>query len=223
MGLGLPEAYTGFRGRHLGETIWVTGSGATLDHVPKRFWAGKTVVCTNRSGEAIGLDDFYSVTHYHLDAHILADARPDLPVIVPMVEQGIGYPAKTRPDQPNVYFVETNPQMYSQFDTAEYWPTNTDHLVCGPTSLHMAMHFAAYLGASTIILVGADCGLIDDRDAVEGYAPGDPKPLAVWEEQLPKVARKLRSMGVGVMSLNPFVNLALEGHRFRGPTVSINC
>jgi hypothetical protein len=44
----------------------------------------------------------------------------------------------------------------------------------------------------------------------------------VWEQQLPKVARKLRSMGVGVVSLNPFVNLALEGHTFRGPTVTIN-
>jgi hypothetical protein len=121
-----------------------------------------------------------------------------------------------------VFFVETNPQMYSSFDTAEHWPTHDDHLVCGPTSLHMGMHFAVYLGARFIVLVGADCGTLDDRDAVEGYAPGDPKPLAVWEEQLPKVARKLRSMGVGVMSLNPFVNLALEGHRFRGPTVTIN-
>jgi hypothetical protein len=86
----------------------------------------------------------------------------------------------------------------------------------------MGMHFAAYLGARFIVLAGADCGVLDDRDAVDGYAPGDPKPFPVWEQQLPKVARKLRSMGVGVVSLNPFVNLALEGHRFRGPSVTIN-
>ena len=221
MGL-MADRYTDFKRRHAGETIYVVGSGATLDYVPRGFFDGKTVVCINRSGEALGLDEFYSVTHYHLDAHILADARPDLPVIVPMVEQGIGYPAKTRPDQPNVFFVETNPQMYSQFDTAEHWPTHDDHLVCGPTSLHMGMHFAAYLGARFIVLAGADCGVLDDRDAVDGYAPGDPKPYPVWEQQLPKVARKLRSMGVGVVSLNPFVNLALEGHTFRGPTVTIN-
>jgi hypothetical protein len=140
-----------------------------------------------------------------------------------MIEQGIGYPAKTRPTQANVFFVETNPQMYSAFDTAEHWPTHNDHLVCGPTSLHMGMHFAAYLGAKFIILAGADCGILDERDAIEGYAPGDPKPYPVWEQQLPKVAKKLRSMGVGVMSLNPFVNLTLEGHSFRSPSVSINC
>jgi hypothetical protein len=113
--------------------------------------------------------------------------------------------------------------MYSAFDTAEHWPTHDDHLVCGPTSLHMGMHFAAYLGAKFIILAGADCGILDERDAIEGYAPGDPKPYPVWEQQLPKVAKKLRSMGVGVMSLNPFVNLTLEGHSFRSPSVSINC
>jgi hypothetical protein len=87
----------------------------------------------------------------------------------------------------------------------------------------MGMHFAAYLGAKFIILAGADCGILDERDAIEGYAPGDPKPYPVWEQQLPKVAKKLRSMGVGVMSLNPFVNLTLEGHSFRSPSVSINC
>jgi hypothetical protein len=214
--------YTDFRRQQWGATIYVVGSGATLNHLPAGFLEDKIVVCINRSGEALGLDDFYSVTHYHHDAHILADARPDLPVIVPMVEQGIGTPAKTRPTQPNVFFVETNQQMYSAFNAEEHWPTNEDHLVCGPTSLHMGMHFAAYLGAWFIVLVGADCGVLDDRDAVDGYAPGDPKPFAVWEEQLPKVSRKIRSMGVGVVSLNPFVSLALEGHRFRSPTVTIN-
>jgi hypothetical protein len=154
----MAEQYTDFKRRHAGETIYVVGSGATLDHVPHGFFDGKIVVCINRAGEALGLDEFYSVTHYHLDAHILADARPDLPVIVPMVEQGIGYPAKTRPTQLNVFFVETNPQMYSAFDCAEHWPTHDDHLVCGPTSLHMGMHFAAYLGARFIVLAGADCG-----------------------------------------------------------------
>jgi hypothetical protein len=218
----MAEQYTDFRRRHAGETIYVVGSGATLDHVPHGFFDDKITVCINRAGEALGLKEFYSVTHYHLDAHILADARPDLPVIVPMVEQGIGYPALTRPTQVNVFFVQTNPQMYSAFDCAEHWPTHDDHLVCGPTSLHMGMHFAAYLGARFIVLAGADCGTLDDRDAVDGYAPGDPKPFTVWEQQLPKVAKKLRQMGVGVMSLNPFVNLALEGHRFRGPSVTIN-
>jgi hypothetical protein len=146
----MAERYTDFKRRHAGETIYVVGSGATLDYVPRGFFDGKTVVCINRAGEALGLDEFYSVTHYHLDAHILADARPDLPVIVPMVEQGIGYPAKTRPTQANVFFVETNPQMYSAFDTAEHWPTHDDHLVCGPTSLHMGMHFAAYWGRGSL-------------------------------------------------------------------------
>jgi hypothetical protein len=41
--------------------------------------------------------------------------------------------------------------------------------------------------------------------------------MPVWAEHLPKVANQLRAEGVSVMSLNPFVNFALEGHRYDGP------
>jgi hypothetical protein len=83
------------------------------------------------------------------------------------------------------------------------------------------MHFAQYLGARHIILAGADCGTLDDASNFTGYAPGD-NPMNVWESSLRDVANQLRSEGVSVMSLNPFVNFAIEGHKFRGPSASIN-
>lgn len=46
--------------------------------------------------------------------------------------------------------------------------------------------------------------------------------MSVWERTLGEVANQLRSEGVSVMSLNPFVNFALEGHTFHGPNVHIN-
>lgn len=220
MGL-TPDSYTSFHKSRPGSTVYVLGSGSSLDHVPIKFFDDKIVVAINRVGETLRLREYYSVTHYHLDAHIIADNRPDLPVIAPLIDQGLGHLAPVRPTQSNVYFVETSAQMYSAFDCAEHWPLHTDHLVCGPTSLHMGMHFAAYLGASYIILGGADCGTLDSSPNLGGYSVGD-NPFSVWDEQLPKVARKLRSMGVTVMSLNPFVNFGLEGHQYRSPSVSIN-
>lgn len=210
-----------YRGRHSGQTAWVLGSGASLNHVPRGFWDGKLVVCTNFVGSRLGLDDYYSVTHYHCDAALLAASRPDLPVITPVVDQGGPAAIPEPPQAPCVYFAETASQQYSSFNAEQHWPTDPDHLVVGPTSLHMTMHFAAYLGAAHIVLAGADCGRLDDEINFSTYAPGT-FPLDVWESSLRQVAARLRRDGVSVMSLNPFANFALEGHAFRGPTVSIN-
>jgi hypothetical protein len=80
------------------------------------------------------------------------------------------------------------------------------------------MHLAAHLGASTIILVGADCGQIDGKDRVNDYQVQGGHTL--WQlydghHQLMKQYLEKR-YGVKVHSLNPFINLNLEGHRFQG-------
>jgi hypothetical protein len=85
----------------------------------------------------------------------------------------------------------------------------------------MTMHFAAYLGAAHIVLVGADCGLLDNSSNFAGYGIGD-NPFDVWQRTLTGVADQIRATGTSVHSLNPFVNFALEGHSFHGPTVNIN-
>ena len=221
MGLTLPTDVTGFRGSRKGETAWVLGSGASLNFVPRWFWSDRLIVATNFVGTRLGLDEFYAVTHYHVDAAIIAEQRPDVPIIAPRIDQGGIAAIPLPPTAPNIYYINTGHQAYSQFDCAEFWPREPDTLVVGPTSLHMTMHFAQYLGAQHLILVGADCGTLDGASNFTGYAPGD-NPMSVWESSLRDVANHLRSEGVSVMSLNPFVNFGLEGHKFRGPTSTVN-
>ena len=223
LGLTLPESRQGFRGALRGMTVWVLGSGASLDYIPRDFWSDKYTVCVNYVGLRLGLERYYTVTHYHRDAMIVADERPDLPVIAPQADLGAGGPeaADREPTQPNIYRFPTNPQMFGAFDPDRHWPTDPDALVAGPTSLHMTMHFAAYLGAAHIVLVGADCGTLGHRSNFDGYRPGD-NPFPVWQATLTGVADQIRATGVSVHSLNPFVNFALEGVPFRGPTVQIN-
>ncbi|CAB5217050.1 hypothetical protein UFOVP199_37 [uncultured Caudovirales phage] len=224
MGLTLlPESPVGFKDSRKGETIWVLGSGASLNHISRDFFFDKTCVCVNNVGITLNLPEFYTVTHYHRDAIRVATQRPDLPVIAPVADLGAGGPEESdrEPWQRNVYRFATNPQMFGAFDAQTHWPTDPDALVAGPTSLHMTMHFAAYLGAAHIVLVGADCGLLGDESNFAGYTPGD-NPMEVWQRTLPGVANKIRAAGVSVHSLNPFVNFALEGVPFRSPRVSIN-
>lgn len=225
MGLGpLPANHDGrLRDAHKGETIWVIGSGPSLDYIDRGFFADKTCVCVNNVGWRLELDSFYTVTHYWLDAVNVAEARPDTTVICSTVDLGEGTREESNryADLPNIRRFDTLPQQFDRFDPEAHWPEEPDRLIVGPTSLHMTMHFAHYLGAASIVLVGADCGRIDDATNFEGYAVGD-NPFATWAEFLPRVANAIRARGTNVYSLNPFVNFALEGHHYGGPFCIIN-
>lgn len=213
-----------FAGIHSGETVWVLGSGASLDRVSPLMFAGQTVVATNFAGTTAGLERFYSVAHHHSDADRIAALRPDLLVFTPDIEQ---LPPEdrspARASAPNVRFVPTTDQHYSRFDPEAHWPTDDDRLVVGPTSLHMSMHLAAYMGAANIILVGADCGAFDNASRIADYPdPNGHLHYGLWTRSLEAMARRLRILGVGVHSLNPWVTPRLEGHRYETEGLTIN-
>ena len=213
----------GFKGIHRGETLWVLASGASLDYIDPAFFDDKTCVCVNKVGLTLGLREFYTVTHYWLDAIIVGEKHPGLPIITTrdcLVTTGPEV-APYEPTDANIYKFATGPQMYGAFDPDLHWPEDPDALVVGPTGLHMTMHFAQYLGAATIILVGADCGHLGGKSNFTGYAVGD-NPMGVWQRTLPGVADQIRKRGTAVHSLNPFVNFALEGTSFHSPALTIN-
>lgn len=222
MGLTARPDRVQFKDFHKGEVIYVIGSGATLNYIDPRLLTGQTVVTTNHIGVELGLEHFYCVSHYHIDANIIAASHPDVPIIVPEVDQGGTQLAATAPDHPNVWAFPTNQQQYGNFHPEVHWPEEPDSLVVGPTSLHMTMHFAHYLGASVILLLGADCGTIDGEENRTGHDRGIGSPWGVWANALPLVADRLRRMGTAVHSVNPWVNPSLEGHSYWSPTTTVN-
>ena len=52
------------RNRHDGETIWVLGSGPSLNFLDPTFFAGKIAVSTNYSAKTLGFKPQYAFTHY---------------------------------------------------------------------------------------------------------------------------------------------------------------
>ena len=219
----LPQDYREFKDSRRGETAWVIASGSSVDHINPAFFNDKLCVCVNFAGMKLGLTNFYSVTHYWLDAIVLSEHLPELPIITPHNDLGGCNLSAVTPTGANVYRVPTGPQRFSAFDVNTDWPHDPDAFVAGPTSLHMTMHFAAYLVGSggSIVLVGADCGTLDGASNFAGYTSGD-NPFAVWAHHLPIVADRLRSTGVAVHSLNPWVNPSLEGHVYRSPITGVN-
>lgn len=211
-------------GRHPGCDVWVLASGPTAGFVSREFFRGKVVVGVNQAAARHGLFDVdctvYTYSHYHCDVLPLAEQHPGHVFVACEGDQG--FPGSPKRRLPNIIYHPHQPTEYD-FDVERAWPP-AGGLIVGSTSTHGAMHLACHLGASSVILIGADCGLLDGKANEDGHVSGnlataDPMPwLGRWNHHLSLVADRLRSeYGCGIHSLNPWVNLNLEGHEFTGP------
>lgn len=210
-------------GRHRGSDVWVLASGPTAGFVSRDFFRGKVVVGVNQAADRHGLFDVdctvYTYSHYHCDVVPFARQRPGHVFVACEGDQG--FPGSPEVLLPNVIYHPHHPTQYD-FDVERAWPP-PGGLIVGSTSTHGAMHLACHLGASSVILVGADCGTLDGAANEPGHVSGnldvpDPMPwLARWNSHLEAVAARLRvEYQCSIHSLNPWVNLNLEGHGFRG-------
>ena len=198
--------------------IYVVGSGPTLDYIDPQFFAGETVIAVNEVGVRLGLynsrANLHTFSHYHQETFALAEMYPKHKFHTTMGDRGFaGFPSE---EHKNVKFYKHYGTTFD-FDPTRKWPDGG--ILVGSTGVHGAMHLACLMGAKDIILVGVDCGLLDGKanhaDYVSGnLAEGDVLGwLARWDDHLRAVKEVLtEEYGVRIYSLNPFVNLNLEGH-----------
>jgi len=204
--------------RHVGDTAWVFGSGATIDYLSPEFFKDKLIVSTNTSAFEFGVKPHYIFTHHHQS---LSDLIPVMTETV-FVMNRFDYPGREEYPgaEPNVIIhnPKTEKNSHDRFDPYNAdRPAHAHQLVFGSTSVHGAMHLAAYVGAKNIVLVGVDCGKLDDKVNFETYPYTTQRPFEVWSRHLALMRDWLRdTYGVNTYSLNPFVNLHLEGHSFGG-------
>jgi hypothetical protein len=206
---------------HDGETIFVFGSGATLNYLAPSFFDDKICVATNFCGSVFGLSKYYVFSHYHFDSVSEAQHNETVVVFTPLREHGTD--AEFTGFMPKIVtFPTTTGRPGSSFNpSGKDWPTLDNSLIIGSSSIHGSMHLAAYMGAKFIVLVGADCGELGGAERVEGYVKGD-IPWALYEQHLRDMKQRLFDVyGCQVYSLNPFINYSLEGTQYRG-AASIN-
>ena len=205
------------RNRDYGETIWVLGSGPSLNFVDPTFFAGKITVSTNYSAKTIGVKPDYGFSHYH---PVAREIMTDTGTVVTLAKDTLSQKAWDGEQPENLVLAEQD----SYHPPGASWnpltthPPRKDSLAYGSSSLHGAMHLAGWLGAKSIILVGADCGTIDGQHRVAGYPDGD-KHWALYNQHHKLMKTWLHEQyGTETYSLNPFINLNLEGHKFTGAT-----
>jgi len=204
-----------FRNKHAGSTIWVLGSGATLSYVSPGFFDDKIVISTNFAGKIAGIKAQYAFSHYHQDsADILnySDWLFTLRCDTNSQKEWVGEVPE------GVVFVEQDSYAPpgASWNPLTTHPPNENSLAYGSSSIHGAMHLAAWLGASFVVLVGADCGFLDGADRIADYPVGH-SPWVLYNQHH-KLMKDwlLKKYGVRVYSLNPFINFNLEGHKFQG-------
>ena len=199
---------------HYGETIWVLGSGPSLNFLEPHFFDDKTTVSTNLSAHTLGFVPDYVFSHYHHEARKMEASI----AVVTLARDTVTQESWEGETLKHVVLIEQddyNPPG-SSWNPLTTHPPKPYSLAYGSSSLHGSMHLAAWLGAAHIVLVGADCGTLDGEHRVAGYPDGD-KLWALYNEHHKLMKDWLvREYGVTVYSLNPFINLNLEGHKFEG-------
>lgn len=213
-------AYRRFHRSHHGETVWVVGSGASLNHVKPSLLRGEIVIGVNQSVLEWGGRATYLVTNHHPVAAEVSVQAPGAWVITSDVEKvPPEHQQPTELDAPNILTVPTTAQHYGAFDAWQHWPTDPHVLPMGPSSATLALGWAEFVGASHVILLGLDCGELDGRSNLAGHEvpPAEHRHYGLWERALVSSAAVLRLRGIEVYSINPFVTLSLEGHTFAQP------
>ena len=221
MGLREYDPMDDYENLHEGETIYVLGSGATLDYLSPDFFDDKITIAVNFVGSVFGLKGYYCFSHYHEDAQHEARREDCIGAFTPEREHGTDGMFAGCAGNLTTFGTRTGRPGTSFDPHGKDWPCLSGQLIIGSSSIHGAMHLAAYMGAKFIVLVGADCGQLNGKDRVDGYVAGD-SPWALYEQHLRAMKQRLWDVySCHVYSLNPFASLNLEGMQFRG-VASIN-
>jgi len=212
-----------FKDKHKGKDIYVFGSGPTCDYIPSSFVDGKITVGTNQTWKKYNTN--YLVRKEHNLLQKTLDSYNNV-VLVSKSNCGSGQPIKTEnyknTDKLCVYNHLPN-RVNGKIDMSCFDKEST--LCVSWSTITTSIHFAYYLGAKNIILVGVDHGILDGKSTFEGYYNNIKEtPWSSWDQyknwlkKLDKdtieIKQHIQSLGVNIYSINPFINFRLEGHKY---------
>lgn len=201
---------------HAGHDIYVVASGASADFIDQSFFDNKI---------AIGVNEVWKRFH-NLDYVVRKESR----LMDEAISASRQFGFKTIASAHNcgtLKYVKNDgaDYVFEHLDNAleiiDLSVIGTDKIVVSYSTITSAIHVAAYMGAANIILVGHDCGTLDGKTNIAGYAESIAgaqfyrKFLTVIEPQTLALRAKLKEVyGCNLYSLNPFVNFGLEGHEY---------
>lgn len=209
-----------WRNRHQGKTVYVIGSGKTLDYLDPTMFDGQVT---------IGVNQVYK----KLTPTYLVRKEKEHRKVVLRECKGATHHFWKGPGKDSkrvTHFPCSKNRMGSGRPILSRVPENG--LIASWSTITTAIHLAAHMGATIIIVVGHDCASIDGKCNFRGYhtaktigvAWGKGKQarrryrhwLSKIEKDTVSLKKQLKSKyGCHIVSLNPFASLRLEGHKVR--------
>jgi hypothetical protein len=211
---------TDLKDRHKDETIYIIGSGKTVEFYNPEFFSNKRTISVNDGWSHWLPRVDFMVTKYHCGAREWAKSDRIGHLLVSRGDSGQF--EETIDDGPDYIVFDHAPNKVVDF-SAEDFPD--DGLVVSYSTITSAMHLAVLMGAAHIVMVGADCAFLDDHSAIEGHPPTLQTMDFAYHFDIQNriVANEIRlRFGTSVTSLLPFVTPNMEGHKFISPFGALN-
>lgn len=217
---------TELKGVHRDSDIYVIASGASMNYIDPLFFKNKIVIGVNQVFKKYKCN--YIVRKE--GSQIKQSVRSGAKVICSKWDSGDigkGKNIMNRNLIPNTPFYEFD-HLDNRHTKIDFSVLNTDKIIVSFSTITSAIHVAAYMGASNIIICGHDCGILNDKFTFNDYYSNInetpwknwedyKKWLGVIEDQTIQVKKEIsKAYGCNIYSLNPFINYNLEGNSFNG-------
>lgn len=219
------KTITELKNIHIGKDIYVLASGKSVDYYPIDFFNDKIIIGVNQAYKKVWCDYIVRKETKFLNESLKQDSI----VIVSEYDSGNlnSGPEKLNTNKINhedLYYFEHNDNKHTEIDTSVF---GTDKIVVSFSTITSAIHIAAYMGATNIILLGHDCGTINGEMTFSGYYNGiQDTPWSTWaqykqwlkviESQTIIVKNEVKKhYNANVVAMLPFVSLNLENHIYR--------
>ena len=219
-----------FKNIHKGEDIYILASGKSVDFIDDTFFNNKIVIGVNQAYKKVEckyllrkevnmikeiIDNNVKSIHFISCGNCGNNNNTNVKYI-----KNISYDKKDN--------IVLYPHIVNKISIPQNLP-DKDILITSYSTITTAIHLAAYMGASNIILIGHDCGSINNECNFTGYHTDKTYKIAwkngkqdyvKWLKNIESHTIKLRSLikdkyGCNIYSLNPFINFGLEGNIYK--------
>ncbi len=215
---------------HKDKDIYIIGSGSSCNFIDKSFFENKISIGINQVYKK------YKTTYLvRKEFSLLKESldNKDMDTVIFISKGNWGgnneknkqYINKNHSDNKNIIAYNHNKNQH-RINKNILNNLNDNQLLVSHSTITTGIYLAAYMGAKNIILVGHDCGTIDGLSNFKGYhtsktmSQDNSKQYKNWlnviEQDTVVLKQYLKNKyNCNVHSLNPFVSLKLEGHKFK--------
>lgn len=230
----VPEQYhavSELNNRHVGEDIYIIGTGTSMRVFPPSFFEGRITIGLNRAWELMPVQ-YGLTTRPELNIPELMDIADSTPYKnITWVTKHTKFTNDTQrqyalENKDRFYYFDSIPENRDKKDdypgriTAWAEKPTQDYLYLYSSVSQTAANLAANMGAKNIILVGCDnCALNDNHHAHNQHTMwNEASPeyrYHQYYEGLVEVRAALRKRGVNLLSITPFMALNNPGEDFK--------